>query len=241
MSQTVQLKRSFVSEVFDRQLPARPIAENLIATKPIAARQVSYPFPEIACAPLRIVTQFSVDKVHFYMISLPSRVIADRGVADLSGTEYEQQLAKMISRLIYPEKLAQGQLNSKISVVDSFELASERYCIAQVIAQPASSSNAIAVTDIIEQALANTLANAECTCDREALSDLLTPREQEIICLIAVGLANKQIASRIDISIWTVSAHLRRIFAKLKVDTRAAVVYQCSTLIQGWQREHYPD
>jgi DNA-binding CsgD family transcriptional regulator len=225
VAQTVQLKRSFVSEIFDRQSPARPLA-----TKPIAARQVLSLSPEIAYAPLKIVTQFSVDKVHFYIILLPSRVMtnrvtADQVIADLSGTEYEQQLAEMISRLIYPEiypeKLAQGQLNRKISVVDSFELVSERYCIAQVIdqvtAQPASSSSAI------------------------ALSNLLTPREQEIICLIAVGLSNKQIASRIDISIWTVSAHLRRIFAKLKVDTCAAVVYQCSTLIQGWQREHSSD
>lgn len=71
------------------------------------------------------------------------------------------------------------------------------------------------------------------TLDCETLLALLTTRELEIVCLIAFGLSNKQIASRLGISAWTVSAHLRRIFAKLHVDTRAAVVYLCATLIQN--------
>ena len=68
----------------------------------------------------------------------------------------------------------------------------------------------------------------------------LTPREQEITCLIAFGLANKQIANRLDISVWTVSAHLRRVFNKLNVDTRAAVVYKCAPLIKD-QADRYPE
>ena len=43
--------------------------------------------------------------------------------------------------------------------------------------------------------------------------------------LVAEGLVNRHIADRIYISERTVSTHMRRIFAELGVDTRAAMVY----------------
>jgi DNA-binding CsgD family transcriptional regulator len=42
--------------------------------------------------------------------------------------------------------------------------------------------------------------------------------------MIAKGYPNKIIASVLDISVWTVSTHLRRIYAKLGVTSRAAMV-----------------
>jgi len=52
----------------------------------------------------------------------------------------------------------------------------------------------------------------------------LSPREQEIVRLVAEGHPNKIIAAELDISAWTVGTHLRRIFAKLGVASRAAMV-----------------
>lgn len=52
----------------------------------------------------------------------------------------------------------------------------------------------------------------------------LSARQVEIIRMVASGLVNKQIADVLSISEWTVSTHLRRIFARLGVDTRAAMV-----------------
>jgi DNA-binding CsgD family transcriptional regulator len=57
-----------------------------------------------------------------------------------------------------------------------------------------------------------------------AASDILSPREQEIARMVARGYTNKEIAKVLDISSWTVSAHLRRVFSKLDVTTRAAMV-----------------
>ena len=53
---------------------------------------------------------------------------------------------------------------------------------------------------------------------------VLSPREHEIARMVAKGYANKTIASLLDISTWTVSSHLRRIFSKLDVTSRAAMV-----------------
>lgn len=53
---------------------------------------------------------------------------------------------------------------------------------------------------------------------------ILSPREREIVRLVARGLPNKTIATVLEISSWTVATHLRRVFAKLEVTTRAAMV-----------------
>src|SRR5262249_10854306 len=60
----------------------------------------------------------------------------------------------------------------------------------------------------------------------------LSPREQEIVRMVAGGHPNKIIASVLNISSWTVCTYLRRIFAKLGVNSRAAMVARTSEL--GW-------
>ena len=52
----------------------------------------------------------------------------------------------------------------------------------------------------------------------------LSPREREIVRMIAAGYPNKTIAVALGISTWTVGTHLRRTFNKLKVNSRAAMV-----------------
>lgn len=54
----------------------------------------------------------------------------------------------------------------------------------------------------------------------------LSPREREIVRMVAKGHPNKIIADVLNISAWTVCTHLRRIFAKLGVGSRAAMVAQ---------------
>jgi two-component system, NarL family, nitrate/nitrite response regulator NarL len=56
--------------------------------------------------------------------------------------------------------------------------------------------------------------------DRPHLSD----REQQIATLVARGLPNKQIAKALDISPWTVATHLKRMFSKLGVCSRSAMI-----------------
>lgn len=73
-------------------------------------------------------------------------------------------------------------------------------------------------------------------CPRHGpLSDLtamLTERELQITALVSQGRLNKQIADQLHISEWTVATHLRRIFSKLGVKSRAAMVYRCAPLLE---------
>lgn len=65
-----------------------------------------------------------------------------------------------------------------------------------------------------------------CLLVRDEMTEgaALSPRELEIARLVASGHPNKIIAAVLDISAWTVGTHLRRIFSKLGVTTRAAMV-----------------
>lgn len=57
-----------------------------------------------------------------------------------------------------------------------------------------------------------------------ALDEPLTQREIAILQLIADGHANKQIASRLNVSVETIKAHLKAIFSKLGVHDRTHAV-----------------
>ena len=53
-----------------------------------------------------------------------------------------------------------------------------------------------------------------------APEETLTPREREVLHLLAEGASNQQIARRLELSVRTVEAHLTHIYAKLGVSSR---------------------
>ncbi|MEN3747364.1 response regulator transcription factor [Sphingomonas sp. HF-S3] len=57
-----------------------------------------------------------------------------------------------------------------------------------------------------------------------AAEDPLSPREIDILALVATGKANKVVARELDVSEQTVKAHLRTIFQKLGVQDRTQAV-----------------
>src|SRR5258707_1400686 len=58
----------------------------------------------------------------------------------------------------------------------------------------------------------------------------LSPRETDILTLIAEGLSNKEIARSLDIGPETVKSHLKSVFTKLGVERRAQAVSRAQTL-----------
>jgi DNA-binding NarL/FixJ family response regulator len=63
--------------------------------------------------------------------------------------------------------------------------------------------------------------------------DAMTPRELEVLRLVARGLANKQVGRALGISERTVKAHLGRVFAHLGVSDRTSAAL--------WARDHLED
>ena len=67
----------------------------------------------------------------------------------------------------------------------------------------------------------------------EQTGDGLSPREREVLRLVAQGLANKQIGRALGISERTVKAHLGRVFRQIGVLDRTSAAL--------WARDHLPD
>jgi DNA-binding NarL/FixJ family response regulator len=58
----------------------------------------------------------------------------------------------------------------------------------------------------------------------------LTPREVEVLRLLAQGLTNREIAARLIVSVGTVKVHVERILAKLGVSDRTQAAVRAVTL-----------
>jgi DNA-binding NarL/FixJ family response regulator len=67
-------------------------------------------------------------------------------------------------------------------------------------------------------------AGPEAAAPEPELPDGLTPREAEVVSLIAEGLANAEIAARLFITEATVKSHVNHIFTKTGVRDRAQAV-----------------
>jgi DNA-binding CsgD family transcriptional regulator len=53
----------------------------------------------------------------------------------------------------------------------------------------------------------------------------ITPREREVLALLVRGLTDKEIAAELSVSPYTVSNHLRNIYAKIGRNTRGEAVH----------------
>jgi DNA-binding CsgD family transcriptional regulator len=68
-------------------------------------------------------------------------------------------------------------------------------------------------------------AIGKCECRPENGSPvILSHREQEIVCFLANGRSNKEIAATLNISVKTVETHRARLFLKLHLDSFASLV-----------------
>jgi two-component system nitrate/nitrite response regulator NarL len=67
----------------------------------------------------------------------------------------------------------------------------------------------------------------------------LTQRERQIVRLVCEGLSNKEVGQRLNITDGTIKVHLHKIFEKLRVSNRTALVavYLSSSDKQGPQDE----
>jgi DNA-binding NarL/FixJ family response regulator len=64
----------------------------------------------------------------------------------------------------------------------------------------------------------------------EALSEPLTPREHEVLQLLAEGLTNKAIAQQLAVSEHTVKFHVTAIMSKLDAQSRTEAVVRATRL-----------
>jgi FixJ family two-component response regulator len=85
----------------------------------------------------------------------------------------------------------------------------------------------------VERALQQNLANHREATERASLVsryESLTPRERQVLPLLASGLLNKQVAFELGITEWTVQLHRGHIMRKMQADSFAGLVRMADKL-----------
>ena len=118
---------------------------------------------------------------------------------------------------------------------DPFETARSRLDLARVLAALGRSDPAAEQARVAHEALAGMQAQREAQRAGALMNELddpaspkatsaLTPRELDVLKLVAQGLSNTEIAQRLVLSEHTVHRHLANILRKLDLSSRAAAV-----------------
>lgn len=79
--------------------------------------------------------------------------------------------------------------------------------------------------------LAGPRKRQDFACNERALQTLgISEREYEVLCLLARGLANQEIADKLHVSPNTVKTHLAHLYEKLGVSRRTQAVHKSKAL-----------
>lgn len=86
-------------------------------------------------------------------------------------------------------------------------------------------ANVPSVTENIAQ-----VATENIAIDTPAPDQLLTPREQQVLSLVARGFSYAEIARIEGVSVHTVQTHIKRLYAKLSVHSKTEAIYEASRM-----------
>ncbi len=90
--------------------------------------------------------------------------------------------------------------------------------------------------DIVNRAVFHSLSSIAASAQQTELRarhDSLTPREQQVLVLIAAGQSNKKIARQLEISEKTVEAHRAKVMSKMRPGSLAELIKMVMILKQG--------
>lgn len=157
----------------------------------------------------------------------PHLVVMDLSMAGLGGMEATQELRHRGSKVPI---LILTQYSEPMVLRRVLEAGANGYVLKSARGEDLLSAvRAVAAGGTyIDPAVAGALVNRalgrqEMTSGEEAFGQL-TPRERQILQMVANGLANKEIASALDVAVKTVMAHRANLMDKLGIHNHSKLV-----------------
>lgn len=158
----------------------------------------------------------------------PDIVLMDLSLPGLGGIEATRQIRE---RLPDVRVVVLSMYDSEEYVFRVLRAGASGYVLKQststelVLALHAVAGGSTFLSPSISQILISDYVHrAETKTSEDETLSVLTPREREVLQLIARGLNNRQIAERLHISIKTVETHRGNMMRKLDVHDRAGLV-----------------
>ncbi len=171
------------------------------------------------------------DGLHIAQEQHPDIILLDLRMPDMSGLEVLQQVRKLDLRI--PVVMLTTS-NEEQDLVEALRNGAQGYLLKDM--EPDELVSALRDIEkgknVVAQELTDVLARMvqgetqDESRNKETPFSELTPRELEILCLLADGQSNKVIARNLGISDGTVKLHVKAILRKLEVHSRveAAVI-----------------
>ena len=163
----------------------------------------------------------------------PDVVLMDLRMPVLDGVEATRQIR---SALPDTEVVVLTTHADEASILDALRAGARGYLtkdagIAEISrAVHAAAAHQAVLAPVAQSALMEAAnAGARPAPPPASLPDDLTPREAEVLSLVAEGLSNREIASTLVVSEATVKTHINHVFAKIGVRDRAQAVHYAYT------------
>ena len=158
----------------------------------------------------------------------PDIVLMDLSLPGLGGIEATRQIRELLPDI---RVLVLSMHDNEEYVFRALRSGASGYVLKQststelVLALRAVAAGSTFLSPSISQILiSDYVRRAESQESDGEILGLLTPREREVLQLIARGLSNRQIAERLHISVKTVETHRGNMMQKLDVHDRAGLV-----------------
>jgi DNA-binding NarL/FixJ family response regulator len=150
---------------------------------------------------------------------IPDVVIMDISMPDLNGIDATRQILAESPKI---KVIALSMYSDRRYVIGMLKAGVSGYLLKScAFDELANAVNAVVRNQsYISQQIADTVMQdytQNLTIDDTSTVSALTPREREVLQLIAEGLTSSQIASRLFVSEKTVSTHRRQIMEKLNI------------------------
>jgi FixJ family two-component response regulator len=152
----------------------------------------------------------------------PSCLVLDISMPGLNGLDLQKRLA--VDRPDMPIIFLTGNADIPMTV------QAMKAGAVEFLTKPFNDSKLLSVVGkAIERSTVLVTRNAELRALRARYARL-TSREREVLALVVVGKANKEVASELGISEVTVKAHRGNMMRKMEADSLAEVVNQAARL-----------
>ena len=160
-------------------------------------------------------------------------VIADIRMPGMSGLELQAKLKIERCRIPIIFITGRGDIPSAVNAMK--EGASDFFT------KPVDGA---ALLSSVERALQQNIANRLEASEQASLAarhDSLTPREREVLPMLASGLLNKQVAYELGITEYTVQLHRGHIMRKMEADSFATLVRMADKIRHGMRTDRLLD
>jgi len=158
-------------------------------------------------------------------------LLVDLNLGDGSGFDLIEQVKNQRPMV---EVVVISAIEDEHHALRAFELGATGYLVknswfgsfSQAVLQVVNGGASI--TPNLARRLLHRLDNKSVPTFIRARKDRLSEREREVLNMVAAGYTSPEIGTRLEISMQTVNAHVRNIYRKLRVHTRAQAVC-CAT------------